>query len=69
MKMLWNARNYQYAIVKYIGFHDRGMLLAGGCGDTNGAAGIKATDWFVKARAFSRTVYSDEEEGYENTMQ
>lgn len=55
------ADYYQYAIVKYIGFHDRGMLLAGGCGDTNGAAGIKATDWLEKAREFGRTVYSEEE--------
>ena len=27
---------YQFAVVNYIGFHDRGMVLAGGCGDTNG---------------------------------
>ena len=27
---------YQFALVHYIGFHDKGMLLAGGCGDTNG---------------------------------
>ena len=27
---------YQFALVNYIGFKDKGMLLAGGCGDTNG---------------------------------
>ena len=27
---------YQFAVVNYIGFRDRGRLLAGGCGDTNG---------------------------------
>lgn len=32
------ASYYQFALVNYIGFRDKGMLLAGGCGDTNGAA-------------------------------
>ena len=27
---------YKFAMVNYIGFHDKGMVLAGGCGDTNG---------------------------------
>lgn len=48
---------YQFALVNYIGFQDRGMLLAGGCGDTNGKPGIDRTDWLEKARAFGRTVY------------
>ena len=26
---------YKFALVNYIGFHDKGMILAGGCGDTN----------------------------------
>ena len=26
---------YKFAIINYIGFNDKGMLLAGGCGDTN----------------------------------
>lgn len=34
---------YQFAIVNYIGFHDKGMLLAGGCGDTNGKPQIEKT--------------------------
>lgn len=25
-----------FALVNYIGFNDKGVLLAGGCGDTNG---------------------------------
>lgn len=27
---------YRFTLINYIGFHDKGMLLAGGCGDTNG---------------------------------
>ena len=27
---------YKFTMINYIGFHDRGMLLAGGCGDTMG---------------------------------
>ena len=26
---------YKFALVNYIGFHDKGMILAGCCGDTN----------------------------------
>lgn len=48
---------YRYAIVNYIGFADRGVLLAGGCGDTNGRPQIGETGWLDKAREFGRTVY------------
>lgn len=34
---------YQFAIVNYIGFHDRGMLLAGGCGDSCPAGNVEQT--------------------------
>lgn len=34
---------YRFALVNYIGFRDRGMLLAGGCGDTNGEPRIDRT--------------------------
>ena len=27
---------YKFAVINYMGFKDKGMLLAGGCGDTNG---------------------------------
>ena len=49
---------YQFAIVNYIGFHDRGMFLAGGCGDTNGKAQIAQTGHLVKAEDFGRNLYS-----------
>ena len=52
---------YQFAIVNYIGFTDRGMLLAGGCGDTNGKSKIERTDWLEKAYAFGLNLYPTEE--------
>lgn len=48
---------YQFAVVNYLGFHDRGMLLAGGCGDTNGKPQIGKTDWLDKAFAFGKGIY------------
>ena len=47
---------YQFALVNYIGFHDRGMILAGGCGDTNGAGRIKETQWLEKAFEFGKNI-------------
>ena len=40
---------YQFALVNYIGFHNKGMLLAGGCGDTNGKPQIDKKKHFQKA--------------------
>lgn len=48
------ARYYQYAVVNYIGFEDKGMLLAGGCGDTNGRPRIAETTHLEEAYAFGR---------------
>lgn len=48
------ARYYQLAIVNYIGFEDKGMLLAGGCGDTNGRPRIGETTYLEEAYAFGR---------------
>lgn len=48
------ARYYQLAIVNYIGFEDKGMLLAGGCGDTNGRPRIGETTHLDAAYAFGR---------------
>ena len=50
---------YQFAIVNYIGFHDRGMLLAGGCGDTNGRPQIEKTGYLQKAYSFGKSIYSE----------
>lgn len=48
---------YRYAIVNYIGFHDKGILLAGGCGDTNGKPQIDKTGYLDKAYLFGKTIY------------
>ena len=48
---------YQFALVNYIGFHDQGMVLAGGCGDTNGKAQIDKTDHLARAYEFGKTIY------------
>ena len=48
---------YQFALVNYIGFHDKGMLLAGGCGDTNGRPQIEKTDYLKQAYEFGKRIY------------
>lgn len=50
---------YRFALVNYIGFHDKGALLAGGCGDSNGKPQIQETGHLAKAYQFGKTVYSD----------
>lgn len=50
---------YQFTLVNYIGFRDRGMLLAGGCGDTNGGPQIDKTDYLKKAYEFGKKIYSE----------
>ncbi len=50
------VRYYQYAVVNYIGFEDKGMLLAGGCGDTNGRPRIAETAHLDRAYAFGRAL-------------
>lgn len=48
---------YKFAIVNYIGFHDKGMLLAGGCGDTNGRPQIDRTNHLVEGYEFGKNIY------------
>ena len=50
---------YQFTIVNYIGFHDRGMVLAGGCGDTNGQPQINKTGHLQEAYEFGKNIYKD----------
>ena len=50
---------YQFAFINYIGFQDRGMLLAGGCGDTNGKPQIDKTGYLEKAFEFGKNIYRD----------
>ena len=52
---------YKFALVRYIGFQDRGMLLAGGCGSTNGPPRIAETRHLEEAYLFGKTVYLDKE--------
>ncbi len=51
------ASYYQFTLVNYIGFRDKGMLLAGGCGDTNGKPRIAQTAWLDEAFAFGQGIY------------
>ena len=48
---------YQFTLVNYIGFRDKGMLLAGGCGDTNGKPQIDKTDFLEQAYGFGKKIY------------
>ncbi|MFR8778220.1 MAG: flavodoxin family protein [Enterocloster sp.] len=51
---------YRFALVQYIGFHDKGMVLAGGCGDTNGKPQIGKTGHLQRAYDFGRSLYRHE---------
>ncbi len=50
---------YKFTLVNYIGFNDKGMLLAGGCGDTNGKPQIDKTEHLSAAYRFGREIYSE----------
>lgn len=52
------ASYYQFALIHYIGFHDKGMLLAGGCGDTNGKPQIEKTGHLEEAYQFGKNIYN-----------
>ncbi len=48
---------YNFTLINYIGFHDKGMLLAGGCGDTNGKPQISKTIHLKEAYDFGKRIY------------
>ena len=48
---------YQFTLINYLGFHDKGIYLAGGCGDTNGKPQINQTCHLKKAYEFGRKIY------------
>ena len=50
---------YKFAIINYIGFNDKGMLLAGGCGDTNGKPQIDKTNQLKEAYNFGKNIYRE----------
>ena len=51
---------YNFAVVNYMGFQDKGMLLAGGCGDTNGKPQIEKTGYLQEAYEFGKSIYQEE---------
>lgn len=51
---------YQFTLINYIGFRDKGMILAGGCGDTNGKPQIDKTDHLREAYEFGKNIYQNE---------
>ena len=50
---------YKFTLVNYIGFRDKGMLLAGGCGDTNGKPQIDKTEHLTAAYQFGKKIYEE----------
>ncbi|MDD3192713.1 MAG: flavodoxin family protein [Oscillospiraceae bacterium] len=49
---------YRFTLVRYIGFRDRGILTAGGCGSTNGRPCIEKTGHLDRAFAFGQGIYA-----------
>lgn len=49
---------YNFTLVNYIGFHDKGMLLAGGCGITDGKPQIDKTEHLKNAYVFGKNIYA-----------
>ncbi len=47
---------YQFALIDYIGFSDKGKILAGGCGDTNGNPQIDKTNYLTEAYEFGKRI-------------
>ncbi|MBD5538621.1 MAG: flavodoxin family protein [Desulfovibrio sp.] len=53
----WVVSYYRFALINYIGFHDRGMLLAGGC-DEAGKPAVARTPHLQRALHFGRSIYA-----------
>ena len=57
----WNFEQavsyYHMAIVQYMGFQDKGAVLAGGCGEMQGQPDIKETEYLGKAYEFGKNLY------------
>ena len=56
---------YHFALVQYLGLHDKGMYLAGGCGSSNGGPEIARTEHLKNAYDFGKSIYA-EESGQDN---
>lgn len=48
---------YRFALVNYMGFHDKRMVLAGGCGSSSGKPEIEKTPYLDEAYKFGKTIY------------
>ena len=48
---------YRMVLVRYMGFEDKGMILAGGCGEVCGEPEIKETEYLVEAYEFGKNLY------------
>ncbi|MDR1509831.1 MAG: flavodoxin family protein [Synergistaceae bacterium] len=46
---------YKFSLINYIGFRDKGILLAGGCGDPDGKPQIDKTNHLEEAYEFGKT--------------
>ena len=53
---------YHFNMVRYLGFHDRGMYLAGGCGGSSGGPNIQATNHLKNAYEVGKRIYAAETE-------
>lgn len=51
------ASYYQFALINYIGFQDKGTVLAGGCGSTGGKPQIDKTTHLDTAYQFGKSLY------------
>lgn len=49
---------YRFSCVNYLGWNDKGMLLAGGCGGSQTAKNIGATHHLEAAHAFGEKLYA-----------
>ncbi len=50
---------YEFAIVNYIGMKDKGKLLCGGCGNSNGKPRIGETEHLQRAYEFGKSIYQE----------
>ncbi len=51
---------YRFALVRYIGFRDRGCYLAGGCGETDGPPAIDGTRHIEGVYSFAKGLFREE---------
>lgn len=50
---------YKFTMINYISFHDKGVMLAGGCSNTNGTPQISKTNHLKEAFNFGKNIYAN----------